>query len=64
MKDESDIENKAAFPPLNKGGRQVKVKIRSGRAVAGLGGPGDVVTISPQEAERLVRDGYADKVQE
>ena len=51
--------------PLPKGeGNKVKVKINHNRAVAGVGKSDEVVTVTEQEAQRLVAQGMATIVKE
>lgn len=65
------IEEKGYYPPANKiqqpeqnKAELVRVKFKPGRAVEGLGGPGEIVEVTPQEAERLREIGYADRIDE
>jgi hypothetical protein len=61
MKDMTTVQNKVIHPVSNK---TVAIKIKPGRAVEGVGGPGEVVNLSASEAERIVAMGYADYVKE
>lgn len=63
MKDESKLENKAKKPVPTAPG-MTRIKIRQGRAVAGVGGPGDIVTVPDKVADRIVADGYADRLED
>lgn len=42
----------------------VKIKIKDGRRIADVGGPGDVVEVDPVVAELVVGIGYAEIVEE
>lgn len=56
-------ENKAVIP-ARKESDLVRVRMRPGRAAAGIGKPGEVVKTDRQTADRLVKIGYADNVEE
>jgi len=53
----NETENKMVQPKEKK----VKVKLRPGRA-AGGGKPGDVIEVSAEYAEELIKTRYAEKV--
>ena len=61
MKDKSQIEDKAVKPASNK---LVKVRFKQGRALEGVGKPGDVVEVSEETAQRLVKMKYVEIVKE
>lgn len=63
MKKET-FENKGVLPDEPEEKQIVRIRIKQGRAVEGVGGPGDVVSIFADAAERLVSMGYADIVNE
>jgi hypothetical protein len=56
-----DIPNKSIQPSENK---MVKVRIKPGRAVEGLGGPETEHLVDEREAKRLERIGYVEIVKE
>jgi|CXWL01.1.fsa_nt_gi hypothetical protein len=71
MKDDFELENKALQPNENKskekehvprGGAAatVRVRIKPGRAVEGLGEAGSEHDVDPKEAKRLERIGYVE----
>jgi hypothetical protein len=62
MKRNKNIEDKAIRPEAI--GEQVKIKIRPGLAVEGVGKDGQVVMVDAATAERLIKIGYAIKIKE
>lgn len=58
---EDEKKNKAFSPSENK---KVKVKIKKGRAIAGVGKAGDVVDMSEAQAKQYEKDGYVEIVKE
>lgn len=62
------VENKLGLEPGSEPvpvvEKKVKIKFRLGRAGAGVGEPGQVVTVSEQVAIQYVRMGYADIIEE
>lgn len=63
MKDQSKLENKGKLPEQTAPG-MTRIKFRPGRAVAGVGGPGDTVTVPDDVADRIVAEGYADRLED
>jgi hypothetical protein len=72
VKDKKYFENKAVRPAEDKeqGGstipqrNQVRVRVKPGRAVNGIGGAGTEASIDEQEAKRLVGIGYVEIIKE
>jgi hypothetical protein len=59
---EEPRENKGLAAPHQKSadgeGKKVKVKIRQGRTITGVGKAGDVVEMDEAKAQEYQRDGY------
>jgi len=65
------LENKSVQPAENKQGgetpplhNQLRVRVKHGRAVSGIGGAGTEASINEQEAKRLAHIGYVEIIKE
>ncbi len=69
MSKKNSENNKSVQPTQNKlnlpgepGGKTVLIRLRPGRGVGGIGGPGSEARVSTVYARELVETGYADIV--